>query len=69
LSVLFQPLAVKERTAAGLLDMSGSEFRRLVNAGALPAPCLVGGVERWRVADLEAILNGNAARPHDDDFE
>jgi hypothetical protein len=49
--------------------MSSSEFRRLVNAGALPAPCFVGGVERWRVADLEAILNGNAARPQDDDFE
>jgi predicted DNA-binding transcriptional regulator AlpA len=62
------PLAVRETTAAKMLDMSQAEFRRLVGAGALPPPARVGGCERWRVADIEAILNGSASLP-EEDFE
>jgi|AntRauTorcE11898_2_1112593.scaffolds.fasta_scaffold44129_2 predicted DNA-binding transcriptional regulator AlpA len=65
-----QPIAVRERTAAAMLDMSASEFRRLVDRGALPPPKKIGGTTRWRVADLEAILVGLAGKPgDDDDFE
>ncbi|WP_281969111.1 helix-turn-helix transcriptional regulator [Roseovarius nanhaiticus] len=50
--------------------MSASEFRRLVDRGALPPPKKIGGTTRWRVADLEAILVGLAGKPgDDDDFE
>ncbi|MBZ4022881.1 hypothetical protein CKO11_10455 [Rhodobacter sp. TJ_12] len=52
-------LAVKEATAARMLDMRTNEFRRLVQLGALPQPIeLAGQVLRWRVSDLEAILTG-----------
>ncbi len=65
-----QPIAVKETTAAAMLDMSASKFRRLVNCGALPPPKAIGETTRWRVADLEAILAGIAGKPGDnDDFE
>tara|TARA_R100000789_G_scaffold22155_1_gene24883 strand:+ start:4200 stop:4409 length:210 start_codon:yes stop_codon:yes gene_type:complete len=60
------PLAVKDTTAAKLLDLPAAEFRRLVNSGALPPPCRIGGHHRWRVADINAILNGNAALPHEE---
>ncbi|MDT0683581.1 hypothetical protein RM543_12865 [Roseicyclus sp. F158] len=52
-------LAVKETTAARMLDMRMSEFRNLVQIGALPQPInLAGQVLRWRVCELEAILSG-----------
>jgi predicted DNA-binding transcriptional regulator AlpA len=69
MSLRAQPIAVKENTAAGMLDMSTAEFRRLVGRGALPPPCEIGGVVRWRVSDLEAVLFGTNRKPDDDDFE
>ena len=60
------PLAVREATAARMLDMPAAEFRQLVAEGALPPPCRVGGHERWRVNDIEAILDGSAALPYED---
>jgi predicted DNA-binding transcriptional regulator AlpA len=62
-----QPIAVKEQTAAAMLDMSRAEFRRLVGRSALPPPCQIGETVRWRVADLEEILRGNKRKPDDDD--
>lgn len=53
-------IAATERTAAAMLDMPLAEFRRLVEAGALPGPVRIGPHERWRVSDLTAILNGEA---------
>jgi predicted DNA-binding transcriptional regulator AlpA len=60
------PIAATERTAAQLLDMTKAEFRRLVDAGALPPPVRVGDMERWRVDDLRRMLSGQAARPNED---
>lgn len=65
-----QPIAVKEKTAADMLDMSQAEFRRLVGRGALPPPRRIGEIVRWRVADLEEILLGKKRKPDsEDDFE
>lgn len=61
------PLCVGEKNAAAMLDMKPAEFRRLVEGGALPGPIPVGELERWSVASLEAILNGDAM--DDEDFE
>jgi len=48
-----------EKTAASLFCMQRTDFRRLVEAGALPQPINLNGFLRWRVADLEAIASGN----------
>lgn len=63
-------IAVTEKTAAAMLDMSRQEFQKLVACSALPAPAKIPGEEpRWRVADLERIVSGDAALPSDQDFE
>lgn len=61
-----EPVAVKDTTAARLLDLSAAEFRRLVDAGALPPPVKIGPHERWRVEQIKTILSGEAARPSED---
>lgn len=63
------PLAVTDRTAAAMLDMPAARFRRLVDAGVFPGPISIGGMERWRYADIEAIVSGKAAIPEPEDFE
>ena len=63
-----KPVAVRDTTAAAMLDMSAAEFRRLVERGALPPPARIGGLERWRVDQIEAILRADAARP-EENFE
>lgn len=37
---------------AGMLSMGRSTFWRAVGAGVLPQPVRIGGITRWRVADL-----------------
>lgn len=66
-----QPLAVKDTTAAAMLDMTASEFRRLVGQGSLPPAKPIGGCKRWSVAELAAILSGEGRKRacDDEDFE
>lgn len=64
-----KPLAVAETTAAIVLDMSVSVFRRLVQAGALPSPVKVGNLDRWLLKDIEATLTGAAPSSASQDFE
>jgi hypothetical protein len=60
------PIAVGEKTAAKMMDMSPLDFRRLVSAGSLPGPVVISEThERWRVADLVATLNGEAMQDED----
>lgn len=59
------PLAVRAQTAAAMLDMPPKEFMRLVERGALPPPVRIGEHERWHVAQIEAIIRGNAAKPEE----
>jgi len=56
-------LAVKEKTAAEMFDMTAENFRELVSSGAFPSPETFGRHKRWIVSDLEAILSGAASRP------
>ena len=62
-------LLASERTSADMLDLSVAEFRRLVAIGALPPPVMIGDNERWKVNQLRAIVDGEAARPAEDDIE
>lgn len=48
-----QKLLVTDREAAAMLSMGRSTFREKVREGLLPAPVRLGGLTRWRVADLE----------------
>lgn len=65
-----QPIAVSDKTAAQMLDMPAARFRELVDHGAMPKPITLGnGIERWRYADLEAIVEGRARIPQDEDFD
>ncbi len=63
------PIAVGESKAAKMLDLPKGEFLRLVKIGALPGPSNFGPYPRWSVARLQAVVNGTAARPSDEDFE
>ena len=58
-------LAVGDKTAAAMFDMTLKVFWELVSCGALPGPTVIGGYNRWIVSDLEAILTGEAARPEE----
>lgn len=49
-----------QQGVAALLGCSPRTVRRMALEGELPAPVLVGGLKRWRKADLEAWL---AQRP------
>lgn len=56
------PILATEATAAKLLDMKSSEFRRLVEAGHLPRGREIApGLVRWPVEDLRRIVAGEAA--------
>ena len=61
-----RPIALRETSAARMLDLSVAHFRRLVAGGALPPPVHLGDVCLWRTDDLEAILSGEARKPQED---
>jgi predicted DNA-binding transcriptional regulator AlpA len=56
-----KPVAVRDTTAAAMLDMSAAEFRRLVERGALPPPARIGDLERWDYAHIKCVSVGVAA--------
>ena len=55
------PLFASETSAARLLDMKPAEFRALVEGGHLPRPRDIAGLKRWDVAELQKVINGEAA--------
>ncbi len=50
-----EKILVNDRDAAAMLSMGRSTFREKVRAGLLPSPVRIGGLTRWRVADLQAV--------------
>lgn len=64
-----RPLAVSERKAAKMLDITPAKFRELREQGILPPPTSLGDLKLWRVADLERVLNREAALPESARFE
>lgn len=54
------PILASAATAARLLDMRESEFRKLVDDGLLPRPVSLAGLERWDTHALRRIATGAA---------
>lgn len=54
-----EPLFASEKTAARLLDMKPDTFRELVDKGHLPPPRRIGDVERFDLAELQAVIRGD----------
>lgn len=65
-------IAVDEREAARLMTLKRPDFLRLVALGILPSPRRFPSekpgefIERWHIADLEAIMSGETAKPNQD---
>jgi predicted DNA-binding transcriptional regulator AlpA len=51
-----EKILVPAAQAAELLSMGKSTFWREVAKGTVPAPVKIGGLTRWRVADLERFV-------------
>lgn len=53
-----EPIFASELTAARLLDMTRADFRALVDRGHLPPPRRIGNLERFDLAELQAVIRG-----------
>jgi predicted DNA-binding transcriptional regulator AlpA len=53
-------LLVTAEEAARMLSMGRSTFWRNVSAGVFPQPVRIGGLTRWRVADLVQMVDAGA---------
>jgi len=53
-------LLVTAEEAARMLSMGRSTFWRNVSAGIFPQPVRIGGLTRWRVADLVRMVDAGA---------
>lgn len=60
----FQPIAVRERTAAQMLELRVEEFRAWADAVDFQ-PCLLAGESRYSVAEMQAKLRGDMERPEE----
>lgn len=54
-------ILVPAAEAAAMLSMGKSTFWREVKNENLPAPVKIGGLTRWRVADLQRIADPGTA--------
>lgn len=56
-------LLVRDKDAAKMLSIGCSTFWREVKLGNLPQPVKIGGVTRWRLADLRRHVEPPATAP------
>ncbi len=59
-----QPIAVRERTAAQMLELRVEDFRVWADAVDLRT-CRLAGEPRYSVAEMEAKLRGETGNPED----
>jgi predicted DNA-binding transcriptional regulator AlpA len=64
----YPPDYVSRETLAYRLDLRAGDVDRMVTAGLLPQPVLVGNEQRWRWSDVEARLATGSEPRHDDPY-
>jgi excisionase family DNA binding protein len=57
---------LKLKQVSQVLQCSPSTVRRMVESGAIPPPLRLGGLQRWRMSDLEAMVEAPKERPETD---
>ena len=53
---------VRDIEVAELLGISSRQVWRLSSGGLLSQPVRLGGVTRWRLSDVQALVSGSTAR-------
>lgn len=53
---------IKETKVAALLGCHRSTVWRLAGNGDLPTPTKIGGMSRWKLSEIQAVINGPAER-------
>jgi predicted DNA-binding transcriptional regulator AlpA len=53
---------IRDRVAAGLLGCSPTTFWRRVADGTIPRPVKIGGMSRWPMSEIEAVVASAKAR-------
>jgi hypothetical protein len=59
--VSVEPIFATEARAAKLLDMKPADLRAQVDAGNLPPPKRIGGLERFDIEELTRVIRGDVA--------
>jgi predicted DNA-binding transcriptional regulator AlpA len=59
---LMGKLLVRKADAAAMFGITEKAFMRRVNQGRYPQPIYIGRIARWRVSDLQLILDNAAIR-------
>ncbi|HVX12753.1 MAG TPA: helix-turn-helix domain-containing protein [Pirellulales bacterium] len=57
-----EPALGDVHAVATRLDCSTRHVRRLADAGLMPAPIRLGSLLRWRLADIDAWIQGGCKR-------
>lgn len=47
---------IRDADGAAMMGCSKSTFWRRVTDGTLPKPIKIGGMSRWRLSDVEAVI-------------
>ena len=58
-----EKLLIPAEQASQMLSMGRSTFWRCVKNGEAPQPVRIGGITRWRVADLQRYVADLASSP------
>jgi len=58
-----EPVMMTARELATLLRVSARQIWRMLSAGRLPQPVRLGGVVRWRVAEVEKWIGEGCPPP------
>lgn len=56
-----EKILLRDTETAAILGCSRATVWALVKAGKIPAPLKIGAMSRWRVSDIQAVIDRAAA--------